>query len=125
MEVVDASQYLGDLSGESRTSSDLQPRRSPDHLTGEDGPEWELVDVVLTGGAPWGFSLRGGLEHQEPLLITKVEEGSRAASAHLQVEDEIVSINGVPLSGYRKEAICLVKSSSKSLTLEIKRWRPF
>ncbi|XP_026868749.2 protein Shroom2 isoform X2 [Electrophorus electricus] len=121
MEVVDASQYLGDLSGESRTSSDLQPRRSPDHLTGEDGPEWELVDVVLTGGAPWGFSLRGGLEHQEPLLITKVEEGSRAASAHLQVEDEIVSINGVPLSGYRKEAICLVKSSSKSLTLEIKR----
>ncbi|MGH0168876.1 UNVERIFIED_CONTAM: hypothetical protein FKN15_058136 [Acipenser sinensis] len=30
-----------------------------------------LVEVVLTGGAPWGFTLKGGLEHREPLLITK------------------------------------------------------
>lgn len=33
---------------------------------------WKLVDVSLSGGAPWGFTLRGGLEHREPLLITKV-----------------------------------------------------
>ena len=31
-----------------------------------------LVETVLSGGAPWGFTLRGGLEHREPLLITKV-----------------------------------------------------
>lgn len=37
-----------------------------------DGEGWKLVDVVLSGGAPWGFTLRGGLEHREPLLITKV-----------------------------------------------------
>uniref|UniRef100_A0A8B9HPP3 PDZ domain-containing protein n=1 Tax=Astyanax mexicanus TaxID=7994 RepID=A0A8B9HPP3_ASTMX len=82
---------------------------------GTDGEKWELVDVVLSGGAPWGFTLRGGLEYQEPLIITKVEEGSRAASAQLQVGDEIVSINAVPLSGYRQEAICLVKSSYRTL----------
>lgn len=37
-----------------------------------DGEGWRLVDVLLTGGAPWGFTLRGGREHHEPLLITKV-----------------------------------------------------
>lgn len=37
-----------------------------------DGENWKLVDVFLSGGAPWGFTLRGGLEHREPLLITKV-----------------------------------------------------
>lgn len=38
------------------------------------GPEGdgELVEVLLQGKAPWGFTLRGGTEHREPLLITKV-----------------------------------------------------
>lgn len=40
-----------------------------------DGEGWKLVDVFLSGGAPWGFTLRGGLEHREPLLITKVSKG--------------------------------------------------
>ncbi|XP_041115087.1 protein Shroom2 isoform X1 [Polyodon spathula] len=80
-----------------------------------------LVEVVLTGGAPWGFTLKGGLEHREPLLITKIEEGSKAAAAgKLQAGDEIVSINEF-LTGYRQEAICLVKGSHKSLTLMVKR----
>ncbi|KAF4795612.1 hypothetical protein TURU_091529 [Turdus rufiventris] len=32
---------------------------------------YKLVEVQLTGGAPWGFTLRGGREHGEPLIITK------------------------------------------------------
>lgn len=40
----------------------------------EDGDE-ELVEVLLQGQAPWGFTLRGGTEHREPLLITKVTFG--------------------------------------------------
>uniref|UniRef100_A0A3B5LK82 PDZ domain-containing protein n=1 Tax=Xiphophorus couchianus TaxID=32473 RepID=A0A3B5LK82_9TELE len=79
------------------------------------------VHVFLSGGAPWGFTLRGGLEHREPLLITKVEEGSKAAAVSLQVGDELVNINEVPLSGYRQEAICLVKGSHKTLSLVVKR----
>ncbi|MGH0138259.1 UNVERIFIED_CONTAM: hypothetical protein FKN15_038522 [Acipenser sinensis] len=50
-----------------------------------------------------------------------VEEGSKAAAAgKLQAGDEIVSINEF-LTGYRQEAICLVKGSHKSLTLVVKR----
>ncbi|KAM7410446.1 hypothetical protein PAMA_001742 [Pampus argenteus] len=86
-----------------------------------DGDGWKLVDVFLSGGAPWGFTLRGGQEHREPLLITKVEEGSKAAAVSLQVGDELVNINEIPLSGYRQEAICLVKGSHKTLSLVVKR----
>ncbi|CAJ0933758.1 unnamed protein product [Ranitomeya imitator] len=32
---------------------------------------YRLVDVFLTGGAPWGFTLKGGKEHGELLIITK------------------------------------------------------
>ncbi|XP_076159624.1 protein Shroom2 [Alosa pseudoharengus] len=90
-------------------------------ITGASDAGCGLVETVLSGGAPWGFTLRGGREHGEPLLITKVEEGSKAAVAGLQVGDELVSINSVPLSGFRLEAICLVKSSHKTLTLTLKR----
>lgn len=34
----------------------------------------ELVEVLLQGKAPWGFTLRGGAEHREPLIITKVRD---------------------------------------------------
>ncbi|XP_051568717.1 protein Shroom2-like isoform X5 [Myxocyprinus asiaticus] len=82
---------------------------------------WTMVDVTLSGGAPWGFTLRGGLEHGEPLLITKVEEGSKAAVARLQAGDELLNINNISLTGYRQEAICLVKGSHKTLSLVVKR----
>lgn len=95
-------------------SGDLDPRS-------RDVEGWKLVDVFLSGGAPWGFTLRGGLEYREPLLITKVEEGSKAAAVSLQVGDELVNINEIPLSGYRQEAICLVKGSHKTLSLVVKR----
>ncbi|XP_077573086.1 protein Shroom2 [Stigmatopora nigra] len=94
--------------------SDSRPR------DGGDGA-WRLLEVALSGGAPWGFTLRGGLEHREPLLITKVEEASKAAAVGLQAGDELVNINEIPLSGFRQEAICLVKGSHRTLSLLVKR----
>lgn len=32
----------------------------------------EEVVVTLSGGAPWGFRLQGGAEHQKPLQVAKV-----------------------------------------------------
>ncbi|XP_066477713.1 protein Shroom2 isoform X1 [Tiliqua scincoides] len=83
---------------------------------------YKLLEVQLAGGAPWGFTLKGGREHGEPLIITKIEEGSKAAAVDkLLAGDEIVSINDVGLSGFRQEAICLVKGSHKMLKLVVKR----
>ncbi|KAF0031285.1 hypothetical protein F2P81_015840 [Scophthalmus maximus] len=39
---------------------------------GGGGAGWVLVEALLQGGAPWGFTLQGGLEHGEPLIISKV-----------------------------------------------------
>ncbi|GCC29745.1 hypothetical protein chiPu_0008187 [Chiloscyllium punctatum] len=82
------------------------------------------VEVFLQGGAPWGFTLKGGLEHGEPLIISKVEEGGKAdlLTSKLQVGDEVININNVELSGYRQEAITLVKGSYKTLKLLIRRY---
>ncbi len=46
-----------------------QQRKQEEEEDKEDG---ELVEVLLLGKAPWGFTLRGGTEHREPLIITKV-----------------------------------------------------
>lgn len=35
------------------------------------------IHVELNGGAPWGFTLKGGLEHGEPLIITKVSNRTK------------------------------------------------
>ncbi|KAL0588115.1 Protein Shroom2 [Plecturocebus cupreus] len=50
-----------------------------------------------------------------------IEEGSKAAAVDkLLAGDEIVSINDIGLSGFRQEAICLVKGSHKTLKLVVK-----
>ncbi|XP_068562074.1 protein Shroom3 isoform X3 [Cebidichthys violaceus] len=84
---------------------------------------WVLVEARLQGGAPWGFTLQGGLEHGELLIISKVEEGGKADSLEqpLLVGDEIIVINDVELTGYRQEAIALVKGSYKTLQLTVRR----
>lgn len=110
-----------------------EPRARPERLAEAEARAIDgvrLVEVQLSGGAPWGFTLKGGREHGEPLVITKIEEGSKAAAVDkLLAGDEIVAINDVTLSGFRQEAICLVKGSHKTLKLVVKRksdpnWRP-
>lgn len=50
-----------------------EPRARPDRLAEARAPDGgRLVEVQLSGGAPWGFTLKGGREHGEPLVITKV-----------------------------------------------------
>ncbi|NWX22852.1 SHRM3 protein, partial [Aegotheles bennettii] len=81
------------------------------------------LEALLQGGAPWGFTLKGGLEHGEPLIISKIEEGGKADSlpSKLQAGDEVVNINEVELSSSRREAISLVKGSYKKLKLVVRR----
>ncbi|KAK7155339.1 hypothetical protein R3I93_010087 [Phoxinus phoxinus] len=114
------NQYSGFPEGDHRIFYSSERSGSFDEHHGN-GEGWKVVDVTLSGGAPWGFTLRGGLEHREPLLITKVEEGSKAATARLQAGDELININNFSLTGFRQEAICLVKGSHKTLSLVVKR----
>lgn len=57
-----------------------------------------------------------------PPSLFQIEEGSKAAEVDkLLAGDEIVGINDIGLSGFRQEAICLVKGSHKTLKLVVKR----
>uniref|UniRef100_A0A3Q1ID52 Shroom family member 4 n=1 Tax=Anabas testudineus TaxID=64144 RepID=A0A3Q1ID52_ANATE len=80
------------------------------------------IQVQLSGGAPWGFTLKGGLEHGEPLIITKIEDGGKAAQCKkLKVGDELININGSALYGSRQEALILIKGSYRILKLTVRR----
>uniref|UniRef100_A0A8C5GA45 Shroom family member 4 n=1 Tax=Gouania willdenowi TaxID=441366 RepID=A0A8C5GA45_GOUWI len=76
------------------------------------------IQVQLSGGAPWGFTVKGGLEHGEPLIITKIEDGGKADHCKkLKVGDELININGSALYGSRQEALILIKGSYRILKL--------
>ncbi|XP_063288309.1 protein Shroom4 isoform X1 [Pelobates fuscus] len=82
----------------------------------------QCIHVLLQGGAPWGFTLKGGLEHGEPLIISKIEDGGKASmSEKMEVGDELVNINGTPLYGSRQEALILIKGSYKILKMIVRR----
>ena len=36
------------------------------------GSRRERVEIILVGGRPWGFSIKGGKENDKPLVISKV-----------------------------------------------------
>ncbi|XP_019376547.1 PREDICTED: protein Shroom4, partial [Gavialis gangeticus] len=83
---------------------------------------FQYVPLLLQGGAPWGFTLTGGLEHGEPLLVSKIEDGGKAAlSRKMRTGDELVNINGTPLYGSRQEALILIKGSYRTLKMIIRR----
>ncbi|XP_074133051.1 protein Shroom4 isoform X1 [Sminthopsis crassicaudata] len=82
----------------------------------------QYAHVQLQGGAPWGFTLKGGLEHGEPLLVSKIEDGGKAAlSRKMRIGDELVNINGTPLYGSRQEALILIKGSFRILKMIVRR----
>ncbi|XP_062257143.1 PDZ and LIM domain protein 1 [Platichthys flesus] len=52
------------------------------------------VRVVMKGPGPWGFRLVGGKDFEQPLAISRVTPGSKAAQANLSIGDIILAIDG-------------------------------
>lgn len=56
----------------------MRTRENSDETRGAGNPKatptgrYIYLEAFLQGGAPWGFTLKGGLEHGEPLIISKV-----------------------------------------------------
>ncbi|XP_055877361.1 serine/arginine repetitive matrix protein 2-like isoform X19 [Biomphalaria glabrata] len=79
--------------------------------------------VVLTGGSPWGFRLQGGREFNEPVIIAKINPNSKAFHEGLQVNDQVLAINGQNIHGLNhSEVQSLIKNvNTGSLTLLLER----
>ncbi|KAM9847558.1 PDZ and LIM domain protein 1 [Aulostomus maculatus] len=52
------------------------------------------LPVVMQGPGPWGFRLVGGKDFEQPLTISRVTIGSKAAQANLCIGDMILAIDG-------------------------------
>uniref|UniRef100_A0A3Q2E0V1 Synaptopodin 2-like protein n=1 Tax=Cyprinodon variegatus TaxID=28743 RepID=A0A3Q2E0V1_CYPVA len=82
----------------------------------------EEVIITLSGGAPWGFRLQGGVEHQKPLQVAKVRKRSKACRAGLREADELVSINEHPCGTLsHAQAMNLIDKSQLKLSLTVYR----
>uniref|UniRef100_A0A1A7XDH1 PDZ and LIM domain 1 (Elfin) n=1 Tax=Iconisemion striatum TaxID=60296 RepID=A0A1A7XDH1_9TELE len=88
------------------------------------------VQVTLEGPAPWGFRLVGGKDFEQPLAISRVNPGSKAAEANLHMGDIIVSINGEATENMTHlEAQNKIKNCVEEMVLSIDRsesklWSP-
>ncbi|KAK1791839.1 hypothetical protein P4O66_013817 [Electrophorus voltai] len=82
----------------------------------------EEVIVTLSGGAPWGFRLQGGVDQQRPLQVAKVRKRSKACRAGLREGDELVAINeSLCASLSHAQAMLLVDSIPGALRIRVKR----
>ncbi|XP_057700196.1 PDZ and LIM domain protein 3-like [Corythoichthys intestinalis] len=86
--------------------------------------------VVLNGPAPWGFRLVGGKDFNQPLTISRVTPGSKAALADLRPGDLIVAIEGASSDDMLHcDAQNKIKESNQQLALTVERteaklWSP-
>ncbi|KAL0964367.1 hypothetical protein UPYG_G00322890 [Umbra pygmaea] len=82
----------------------------------------EEVIITLSGGAPWGFRLQGGSEHQKPLQVAKVRKRSKACRAGLREGDELLSINDQPCGDLsHAQGMAIIDSSPGILHIRVKR----
>ncbi|XP_006044127.1 PDZ and LIM domain protein 3 isoform X2 [Bubalus kerabau] len=87
-------------------------------------------NVVLPGPAPWGFRLSGGIDFNQPLVITRITPGSKAAAANLCPGDVILAIDGFGTESMtHADAQDRIKAAGHQLCLKIDRaearlWSP-
>ncbi|XP_062856492.1 PDZ and LIM domain protein 3b isoform X3 [Trichomycterus rosablanca] len=87
-------------------------------------------NVMLEGPPPWGFRLSGGNDFNQPLTITRITPGSKAALVNLCPGDIILAIEGVSTDGMtHNEAQNKIKDFTNKLSLKIERpetklWSP-
>ncbi|GLV41195.1 CAP [Carabus blaptoides fortunei] len=75
-------------------------------------------EITLDGGSPWGFRMHGGADVQQPLRISRVNPGSKAAQRGIREGDFISSINGQSTRGItNQEAHALLRNAGDTLTL--------
>uniref|UniRef100_A0A0V0G8G5 Putative adaptor protein enigma n=1 Tax=Triatoma dimidiata TaxID=72491 RepID=A0A0V0G8G5_TRIDM len=92
----------------------------------------QFVSVRLsrTDTSPWGFRLQGGKDFGQPLLIQKVNGGSLAEKAGLQVGDALVRVNNVDVQDLRhKDAQDTIVRAGNNFEVHVQRggsttWRP-
>ncbi|XP_071808913.1 uncharacterized protein [Asterias amurensis] len=81
--------------------------------------------VVLEGGSPWGFRLKGGRGTGIPLVVSKINPGSKAAVASIHIGDSLEKINGQPTYKLdQHDALNLIRNTTAQLELVLSKPPP-
>jgi Ni/Co efflux regulator RcnB len=76
------------------------------------------TEVSMSGGAPWGFRLSGG--GTQPLTVSRLTPGGKAALDGIVQGDHIIAINGQQVAGLQLgELMELIKNTGCSLNLTL------
>ncbi|NXB27763.1 PDLI5 protein, partial [Eulacestoma nigropectus] len=78
--------------------------------------------VSLVGPAPWGFRLQGGKDFNVPLSISRLNDGGKAAQAHVGIGDVVLTIDGISTDGMTHlEAQNKIKACTGNLNMTLQR----
>ncbi|XP_001639827.3 PDZ and LIM domain protein 7 isoform X2 [Nematostella vectensis] len=78
--------------------------------------------LVLDGGGPWGFRLKGGKDFGQIPTVSQLTPGGKAITNGLRVEDQILSINGMGCEDMtHMEAQESIKRTGNALRLQVRR----
>ncbi|XP_069466691.1 PDZ and LIM domain protein 1 isoform X1 [Ambystoma mexicanum] len=89
-----------------------------------------MTHVVIEGPGPWGFRLVGGKDFDQPLTISRVTPGSKAALANVCIGDVVVAIEGentehmTHLEAQNKIKGCIDEINLTVNRAESKIWNP-
>lgn len=114
--------------GEDPTSDEVIPpemeKRAFSHK-----PPWAKIIIVLAGPVAnlvfaailfWGLIWLVGIQHLVP-TVGPVTPGSPAAQAGIQMDDQIVAIDGAPVSYFDALDTALAESGGRDISLTVKR----
>lgn len=74
------------------------------------------TEVVMNGGAPWGFRLSGG--GTQALEVSRITPGGKAALDGVLQGDHVIAINGQQVAGLQLgELMELIKNTGQTLNL--------
>lgn len=78
--------------------------------------------MSLVGPAPWGFRLQGGKDFNVPLSISRLNDGGKAAQAHVGIGDVVLTIDGISTDGMTHlEAQNKIKACTGNLNMTLQR----
>ena len=92
---------------------------SQNRVTSTSAPP-RVITLAREKGAPLGFSIRGGREHDLGIYISHVDSLSLAERCGLQVGDRILMVNGVSFESIMHSSAVLVLKSHDELKIAVK-----
>ncbi|XP_069486658.1 PDZ and LIM domain protein 5 isoform X4 [Ambystoma mexicanum] len=81
-----------------------------------------VYSISLPGPGPFGFRLQGGRDFNTPLTIARLNDGGKAAQAHVGIGDKVLTIDGIRVDGITHlDAQNMIRACSGALNMTLQK----